>query len=97
MKNSQFLERSNRMQLKDIQDLCENVFEAVFNKKLQGDLFGQDGEISSIELIRYLAEIEDTLEDYEIEISILSDKAFSYQHSPFRTIPDLANYIKDLL
>ena len=61
-------------------------------------LFGKAGKLDSLGLVNLIVIIELNIEDeFDVSISIADEKAMSQQHSPFRTIGTLADYINMLL
>ena len=60
-------------------------------------LLGANAVISSIGLVSLITDIESVLEeDHGIEVTLVSEDAFSRRQSPFRTIETLAEYILEL-
>ncbi len=61
-------------------------------------LFGPGSKLDSIGLINLIVAVEQNIEDeFEIPITLADEKAMSQEHSPFRTVESLADYIKMLL
>lgn len=61
-------------------------------------LFGGNSPLDSTALVSLIIEVEQQIsETYGIEIVIADDRAMSQQHSPFRTIGSLADYIQTLI
>jgi acyl carrier protein len=57
-------------------------------------LYGKDGNLDSLSLIRLAISIEENLSDeLDLEISIVDDKAMSQTRSPFRDVQSLIDYI----
>ncbi|GKT07861.1 hypothetical protein [Desulforhabdus sp. TSK] len=59
-------------------------------------LFGKDGQLDSMNLVALLIQVEETLQDQGVEISLTDEHAVSVARSPFKDVPSLVNYI-DLL
>ena len=60
-------------------------------------LLGTDAILSSIGLVTFITGVESVLEEeHEMEVTLVSEDAFSRRQSPFRTIETLANYILEL-
>ena len=60
-------------------------------------LLGSDAVLSSIGLVTFITGVESVLEEeYEVEVTLVSEEAFSRRQSPFRTIDTLADYILEL-
>ena len=61
---------------------------------LQSCLYGPDG-LGSLELVAFLSMVEEFLErDKGIVWSISTEKAFSSQSSPFKTLATLAHFLE---
>ena len=61
-------------------------------------LIGKNAEVDSMEFITLISIIEELLADeFGKDIRIVSDKAFSMEHSPFRSIETLTDFIAGLL
>ncbi|MDA9339396.1 hypothetical protein N9Q68_00320 [Polaribacter sp.] len=74
----------------------ENDIEIV---ELKNDtrLMGSSGLFDSMDLVRFIVELEEALEDeLSLEISLTSEKAMSRSTSPFVNIHTMSNYIKEL-
>ena len=57
-------------------------------------LYGRDGNLDSLSLIRLAISIEENLSDeLDLEVSIVDDKAMSQTRSPFRDVQSLIDYI----
>ncbi len=67
-----------------------------YDKELK--LIGKGAVIDSMSFVTLITTIEELIEDeMDIDIEIVSDRAFSQEHSPFRTIETLENYIVELV
>ena len=61
-------------------------------------LYGSEGKLDSLGLINLLVVIEQNIEDnFDITITLADERAMSQEHSPFRTIKTLTDYIEILL
>lgn len=61
-------------------------------------LFGVDGVLDSLGLVSFVVAVEQTIEsELGITLTVADEKAMSQEHSPFRTIGTLANYVEDLM
>ncbi len=61
-------------------------------------LFGSDSKLDSIGLINLIVAVEQNIEDeFDITITLADERALSQEHSPFRDIMSLANYIEMVL
>lgn len=60
-------------------------------------LVGPDAAITSMGLVSFISDVELSLEEnYDIELTLVSENALSRKKSPFRTIDALADYILEL-
>ena len=61
-------------------------------------LIGEDAAVSSMALVSYIADVESTLmENYNLTLTLVSERALSRKKSPFRTITALADYVFELV
>lgn len=61
-------------------------------------LYGYDSDIDSLGLVGLLIELEERVyERYGVAISLTDEQAMSQQHSPFRTVSTLADYLANLV
>lgn len=60
-------------------------------------LYGNDGHLDSMGLVAFLIDLEESLQDEGIRISLSDDRAMSQKSSPFRDVPALTEYILKLL
>ena len=63
----------------------------------QTELFGSDGNLDSMDLVALLIDIEESLMDREIQISLSDERAMSQSQSPFKSVETLAAYIDSLV
>lgn len=67
-----------------------NLIDVTKNTKL----YGREGNLDSLTLIRLAINIEENLNDeLDLEVSIVDDKAMSQTRSPFRDVQSLIDYI----
>ena len=60
-------------------------------------LVGPQAGLSSLGLVSFLADVESTLsEKYNLDLTLVSERAFSRTRSPFRSVEALADYILEL-
>ena len=59
-------------------------------------LFGSNGNLDSMGLVALIIDIEESLLDQDIQISLSDERAMSQSQSPFRTVQTLACYIEAL-
>jgi len=85
--------------LEEVKNIClellkEYVHEKTFETTDETRLYGKDGLLTSILLVRYLSDLEDEVnEKYNTTISLMNEKAFSKSSSPFRDISSLSEFI----
>lgn len=61
-------------------------------------LYGAGSDIDSLGLVGLLVELEERVSDrYGAPISLTDEHAMSQEHSPFRTVGSLAEYLADLI
>ena len=74
------------------------IFPERFNRIPEVVLFGQDGNLDSLTLVSFLVAVEGRVEDETGRtVRLVSEKAMSRKHSPFRTLKSLAEYVEELL
>lgn len=67
-------------------------------KKPDALLYDPSSGLDSVNLVRLIIETEQKIEEaFGINISLTSEKAFSLQNTPFRTVETLATLILDLM
>ncbi|MGW7358323.1 hypothetical protein ACWGI0_17220 [Streptomyces sp. NPDC054802] len=58
-------------------------------------LYGDNGVFDSMQLVNFLTQVEEALEDeYDVEISLTSEKAVSQRVSPFSSVSRLIKFIE---
>jgi acyl carrier protein len=61
-------------------------------------LWGEDGIFDSMILVSFISSVEEAIEaKFNKEVTIVSEKAFSKEHSPFKTMATFGNFIDELL
>ena len=60
-------------------------------------LFGRDGHLDSMALVTLLLDVEESLLDNDIEVSLSDEKAMSQARSPFRSVASLVDYIESCI
>jgi acyl carrier protein len=61
-------------------------------------LYGRDSVLDSLQFVSFVVTVEREMEDaFGVQIVLVSDRAMSQRHSPFRTVGTLAEYILQLL
>lgn len=61
------------------------------------NLYGQNGHLDSMGLVSFLIDVEESLQDCDIQISLSDEKAMSQTNSPFRNVQTLTDYIDTLI
>ena len=70
----------------------------IITKALTTKLFGADSGIDSIMLVTLIVLVETEVNAwFGTQITIADDRAMSCQHSPFKTVKTLAEYVLTLL
>ena len=61
-------------------------------------LFGREAVLDSMGLVTLIVELEQLLEEeYDVTVILADDRAMSMEHSPFRSVASLADYIGQLV
>ncbi|MBK5940373.1 hypothetical protein [Halochromatium roseum] len=60
-------------------------------------LYGTGGHLDSMGLVSFLVDIEESLQDSGIYISLSDERAMSQQNSPFRDVQSLSGFIVQLI
>lgn len=93
------------MELIEIEKFVQNKMKSFTNEndikinelKNNTRLMGGTGLLDSMDLVRFIVELEEALEDeFSLEVSLTSEKAMSRSTSPFINISTLSKYIKEL-
>jgi len=90
-----------------VDEIISNVIEKT-NKRLpktqkinmskDTPLFGEDGVLDSLGLVRFIVEVEQGIQSkLGLSITLADEKAMSQKNSPFRSIGSLGDYIVLLL
>ena len=67
-------------------------------KNINTVLFGDEGKLSSLDLVNFIVAIEQKIEDvFNKTVSIANEKAVSRKKSPFRTVETIIDYVSLLL
>ncbi|MBB6471220.1 hypothetical protein [Sphaerisporangium rubeum] len=80
-----------------VEELNERRTEKIPTENLLGVmLYGDQGVFDSMHLVNFLARVEEELEDeYDVEISLTSEKAVSRRVSPFSSVRRLIDFIDE--
>ena len=96
MKQTEILEKCIYPVVEEMKSLAN--FPGRFNAVPEVTLFGQDGNLDSLNLVSFLVAVEGRIEDQTGRtVRLVSEKAMSRKHSPFRTLKSLAEYVEELL
>lgn len=61
-------------------------------------LFGREGVLDSMALVRLIVEVEQAIEDeFGTPVSLADEKALSQRSSPYRSVASLATYAQTLV
>lgn len=61
-------------------------------------LIGESAAVSSMALVSFIADVEATLmEKYDLQVTLVSERALSRKKSPFRSVEALADYVMELV
>lgn len=61
-------------------------------------LFGRKGVFDSLGLVHFVAAVEEGISDaLGAEIALVTDEAMAREHSPFRTVDAMVDFIAELL
>ena len=67
-------------------------------KSITASLYGEKGKLDSLGLVFFITAVEQKLQDgLGLTITLATERAMSQQHSPFRSVQSLINYIIELL
>lgn len=68
----------------------------MLDRPLEGsELYGDKGQLNSVELVTLIAHIEDELAtQWQVQVSLVDEKAFSHRFSPFRDKESFVQFIE---
>ncbi len=61
------------------------------------ELYGSNGQLDSMGLVALLIDIEESLLDRDLQITLSDERAMSQSRSPFKNIQSLTDYIDTLV
>jgi len=65
-----------------------------YEKDTETEIYGSNGLLDSLGLVTFLVNLEQKIsDDFDCDITIADDKAYSEKTSPFKNIGTLTNYI----
>ncbi len=94
------------MEKSDIQSIIFEAIEMANNAREEGQeipiavdtkLYGEEGNLDSMGLVSFLVDVEESLMDRDLQISLSDERAMSQPKSPFRTVATLVDYIDTLI
>jgi acyl carrier protein len=65
--------------------------------QIDTELYGNNGHLDSMGLVAFLIDIEESLLDEDIQVTLSDERAMSQSKSPFRNVETLINYIDELI
>ena len=72
--------------------------ELQLEKSSDTKLFGRGSKLDSLGLVNLIVAVEQNIEDeFDVIITLADERAMSQEHSPFRTVGSLVDYIEVLL
>ena len=96
MNNNEKVQKAIFSAIEEINTQLPNEEELEINN--DSVLYGSKGKLDSLGLINLVVAIEQNIEDdFDITITLADERAMSQEHSPFRTIKTLTDYIEILL
>ena len=61
-------------------------------------LYGNGGKLDSLDLINLIVAVEQNIEDeFDVPVTLADERAMTQEHSPFRTVESLLDYLEVLL
>lgn len=80
--------------VKKLSEYCEENSIALSTLEASTRLMGTGGLLDSLDLVNFIVEIEEALEEeFEFELTLADEKAMSRRTSPFMSIERLSDYI----
>ncbi len=61
------------------------------------ELYGSNGHLDSMGLVGFLIDIEESLQDRDLQITLSDERAMSQSRSPFKNVQSLTDYIDTLV
>jgi len=94
------------MQKRDIQQLICNALQSIntgrdLSERLDtspdASIYGRGSPLDSLGLVSVILEIEESLRERGVNISLSDERAMSQRHSPFRNVDALSDYIEQVI
>jgi acyl carrier protein len=94
------------MDKKEIEQIILDALEMANNARDEDDqipvapeteIYGSNGHLDSMGLIAFLIDIEESLMDNDIQVTLSDERAMSQSRSPFRNVQSLVTYIDELI
>ena len=84
-----------------LKNAVDELNEQLENKIVYSDdlkLMGKNAALDSMDFVAFISIVEEMISDeFDKTIRIVSDKAFSREHSPFKSMATLTSFISELL
>ncbi len=61
------------------------------------ELYGTNGHLDSMGLVAFLIDVEESLMDNDIQISLSDERAMSQSNSPFQNVESLTSYVQTVI
>ncbi len=91
-------ERTVELVRSTLEEFKDELGAAVEDVTEETVLFGSTSALDSMGLVTFLLEVEQRAEEqYGVPVRLMDDRAMSQNHSPFRSVRSLAEYISTLL
>lgn len=82
--------------LKDLNEDLQN--DELDNPGEQTHIYGRKGNLDSLALVSFIADLEGKIScEFDKDIILADERAMSQANSPFKTVGNLADYIQSLL
>lgn len=94
------------MEKNEIQQIIFNAIDLANNARQEEEqipvaedteLYGSNGCLDSMGLVAFLIDIEESLLDQDLQITLSDDRAMSQSRSPFKNVQSLTDYIDTLV
>ena len=94
------------MEKNEIQQIIFDALELANNARQEDEqipvsndteLYGSDGHLDSMGLVAFLIDIEESLLDRDMQITLSDERAMSQSRSPFKNVQSLTDYIDILV
>jgi hypothetical protein len=86
-----------KLMMSVLEEALEDQGSSIEGVTTQSPLIGPDALTTSLAFVSIIADIEMSLEDQEVEVTLVSEEALSRSQSPFRTLDALSDYVLELI